>query len=78
MSFFDGLMSPLNKDHCMYFYFIGLAFLLFAIIALIIIVMSILKKKYKILGLAISYFITCLLTYYVSRLHYSVCLGAFK
>jgi len=78
MSFFDDLMSPFSAQHCLYFYVIGLLSLLFAMVALIIGIISIFKKNYKILAGAISYFITLLLTYYVSRLNYSVCLGAYK
>ena len=78
MSFFADLMSPLNKDHCMYFYFLGYLALLFAIVSLVIGLISIYKKNYKVLGFAISYFFTLILAYYVYRLNYSVCLIANK
>lgn len=78
MSFFDDLMSPFSAQHCLYFYVFGLFSLLLAIIALVIGIISLFKKNYKILGGAIFYFIVLLLAYYVSRLNYSVCLGAYK
>ena len=78
MSFFDDLMSPLTKEHCMYFYFLGYISLAFSIIALLIGVASLFKKNYRVTGFAMSYFLTLALTYYISRLHYSICLGAFK
>ena len=78
MNFFDSLMSPLGKEHCMYFYFLGYISITFTIIALIVGIMSLYRKNYKVFGFAMSYFLTLLLTYYISRLNYSVCLGAFK
>lgn len=78
MGIFDDLMSPLGKQHCMYFYFLGYIGLLVAVLTFIIGLTSIYKKNYRILGLAISYFITSILMYYVARLNYSICLGAYK
>jgi hypothetical protein len=78
MNFFDGLMSPLTKEHCMYFYFLGYIALALAVISLLIGIMGIYKNNYKIFGFAMSYFLTLALTYYISRLQYSICLGAYK
>jgi hypothetical protein len=78
MAFFDGLMSPLGKEHCMYFYYLGYISLAFIFVALIIGVISMFKKNYRQLGLTISYFLTGIIAYYVSRLQYSICLGSFK
>jgi hypothetical protein len=78
MNFFDGLMTPLNKGHCMYFYVLGYAALTLAFLALLIGLMGIYKQNYKILGFAISYFFTFILGYYLYRLNYSVCLAANK
>ena len=78
MNFFDDLMSPFGKEHCMYFYFLGYIALAGAIASIFIGVMSLYKKNYTTLGLSISYFLTLVLAYYVYRLNYSVCIGAFK
>jgi hypothetical protein len=78
MNFFDSLMSPLGKEHCMYFYFLGYISITLTIIALVVGIMSLYRKNYKVFGFTMSYFLTLLLTYYISRLNYSVCLGAFK
>jgi hypothetical protein len=78
MSFFEDLMSPLGKEHCMYFYYLGYISIILIIVTLIIAIASVYRKNYRIFGLTISYFITLVLMYYISRLNYSVCLGAFK
>ena len=78
MNFFDGLMTPFGKEHCMFFYYLGYISLAAVISAFIGIIISLVNKNYKILGFAISYFLTFVLMYYIYRLHYSVCLGAYK
>jgi hypothetical protein len=78
MNFFDSLMSPLGKEHCMYFYYLGYISITLTIIALVVGIMSLYRNNYKVFGFTMSYFLTLLLTYYISRLNYSVCLGAFK
>jgi|UniRef100_A0A6C0H3S0 hypothetical protein len=78
MAFFDDLMAPFGKEHCMFFYYLGYISLAAVIFAFIGIIISLVNKNYKILGFAISYFLTFVLMYYIYRLHYSVCLGAYK
>jgi len=78
MNFFDGLMTPLNKGHCMYFYVLGWGALALAFLAIIIGLIAIYKKYYKMLVFAISYFFTFILGYYLYRLNYTVCLAANK
>jgi hypothetical protein len=78
MSFFDDLMTPFGKEHCMFFYYLGYFSLGAVVLTFIGIIIAIFKKNYKLLGFATSYFITFILMYYVYRLNYSVCLGAYK
>jgi len=78
MSFFDDLMTPFGKEHCMFFYYLGYFSLGAVVLTFIGIIIALFQKNYKILGFATSYFITFILMYYVYRLNYSVCLGAFK
>lgn len=78
MNFFDDLMTPFGKEHCMFFYYLGYFSLGAVVLTFIGIIIALFKKNYKILGFATSYFITFILMYYVYRLNYSVCLGAFK
>jgi len=78
MTFLDDLMAPFGKEHCMFFYYLGYFSLAAVLLAFIGIIIALVQKNYKILGLAISYFLIFVLMYYVYRLHYSVCLGAYK
>lgn len=78
MGFFEDLMTPFGKEHCMFFYYLGYFSVAAVLLAFIGIIIALYKKNYKILGFAISYFLTFVLMYYVYRLHYSVCLGAYK
>jgi hypothetical protein len=78
MNFFDDLMSPFGKEHCMFFYYIGYFSLIAVFVALIGIIIALVKKKYYIVGFAISYFLIFVLMYYIYRLQYSICLGAYK
>jgi hypothetical protein len=78
MSFFDDLMTPFGKEHCMFFYYLGYFSLGAVVLTFIGIIIALFKKNYKLLGFATSYFITFILMYYVYRLNYSVCLGAYK
>ena len=78
MNFFDGLMTPLGKEHCMLFYYLGYFSLALILVGVVVLIMSLFKKNYKLTGLAIYYLLLAVLMYYGYRLHYSVCLGAFK
>ena len=78
MSFFDDLMSPLGKEHCMFFYYLGYYSLAAVLLAVVGIIIALVTKNYKILAFAISYLLIFILMYYVYRLNYSVCLVAFK
>ena len=78
MSFFDDLMTPFGKEHCMFFYYLGYFSLAAVLLGVIGIIIGLYKKNYKILGFATSYFLTFILMYYVYRLNYSVCVGAYK
>jgi hypothetical protein len=78
MAFLDGLMAPFGKEHCMFFYYLGYFSLAAVLLAVIGIIIALYKMNYKILGFATSYFLTFILMYYVYRLNYSVCVGAYK
>ena len=77
MNFFDDLMSPLGKDHCMIFYYIGLLNFIFAVIALITGVMYLFNKKSRDKG--VFSFVNSLVLffmYYLYRIAYSMCIGS--
>ena len=78
MGFFDGLMAPLGKEHCMFFYYLGYISLALILVGVIVLIMSLYKKSLQLTGLAIYYILFAVMMYYVYRLNYSVCLIAFK
>jgi hypothetical protein len=78
MGFFEDLMSPLGKEHCMFFYYLGYISLALILVGVVVFIMSLYKKSFKLTGLAIYYLLFAVMMYYVYRLNYSVCLSAFK
>jgi hypothetical protein len=80
MNFLDNLMSPLNRDHCLLFYYLGLISLLFAVLGLGSLVYNVLSgSKTDRVTLTFFYsFLSNLVMYYISRLNYSICLGALQ
>jgi uncharacterized membrane-anchored protein len=74
MSLLDGLMSPLDKEHCGVYYAIGLMFLFFAVLALVNGVIQCFDKKTRPVGLyLILNSVTMFFTYYLYRIMYSMC-----
>ena len=75
MNFFDSLMSPLSKDHCMFFYYLGLLTLLLALFALGGFIMGLFKKRsgYA-MGAYFMSFLSNILMYYTLRIYYSICI----
>ena len=78
MGFFEDLMSPLGKEHCMFFYYLGYISLALILVGVIVLIMSLYKKSLQLTGLAIYYILFAVMMYYVYRLNYSVCVGAYK
>jgi|UniRef100_A0A6C0DVJ5 hypothetical protein len=79
MNFFDSLMSPLSRDHCLLFYIIGLVSLLFAILALVGFVVGLFRKNSQYaMGAYFMSFLSNMVLYYVSRIHYSICVSALR
>ncbi len=76
---FDNLMSPLSKDHCMFFYYLGLLSLLFATFAVIGLVGGFFQKKsgYA-MGAYFMSFLSYILMYYTSRIYYSICIVSLR
>jgi hypothetical protein len=79
MNFFDSLMSPLSKDHCMFFYYLGLLSLLLALFALGGLLMGTFKKKsgYA-MGAYFMSFLSNILMYYTLRIYYSICIVSLR
>jgi ABC-type Fe3+-siderophore transport system permease subunit len=79
MNFFDSLMAPLNRDHCLLFYILGLFSLASAAIALIAFVIGLFRKNstYAMVALFGS-FISNMIVYYFARIYYSICIAALR
>ena len=79
MNFFDSLMNPLNRDHCMLFYVLGLVSLFFAIFALIGFVIGLFRKNSQYaMGAYFMSFLSNMIIYYIARIHYSICVSALR
>ena len=78
-----GVMSPLSREYCLYFYLLGLLSLLSVIIAAVTLVVALFNTKSKdvnvfyVLG-GLATLVYPLYTYFISRLMYSICEGALR
>ena len=79
MNFLDNLMFPLSRDHCMLFYYLGLISLFFAIAALVGFIMGLFRKNSQYaMGAYFMSFLSNMILYYISRIHYSICIAALR
>ena len=79
MNFLDNLMSPLSRDHCMLFYYLGLISLFFAIAALVGFILGLFRKNSQYaMGAYFMSFLSNMILYYISRIHYSICVAALR
>lgn len=92
MNILDRLMSPLSKNHCLFFYGYGLVALFFALISILIIVRGLYNitvitynktpinrgLALYILGLFIMSFFNSMILYYVNRIQYSMCIAVLR
>ena len=75
MNFFDNLMAPLGKEHCLIYYYLGIFILLFSSVHLILGVIKLFDKKNRQMG--ILFIINSLygfFSYYLYRIIYSICI----
>ena len=74
MNVFDSIMSPLGREHCMIFYFIGLFIFFGSLIGILIGIIYLFDKKSRQVGLfSIIQGILGLFSYYLYRIAYSMC-----
>ena len=80
MQIFNDLMSPLTKESCTVFYYLGIFSFIIAMFSIISLIISIFNyKKDKspyMLIFIIMEIVRNLLMYYFSRIYYSMCLGS--
>jgi hypothetical protein len=74
MNVFDSIMSPLGREHCMIFYYIGLFIFFGSLIGILIGIIYLFDKKSRQVGLfSIIQGILGLFSYYLYRIIYSMC-----
>ena len=77
MDFLKNLMAPLNREHCMIFYYLGFIYLAVALFAVLRFVVELFKKNSQLsVLLSITTFINSIAFYYLFRIAYSMCLGS--
>jgi len=74
MNVFDSIMSPLGREHCMIFYYIGLFVFFVSLIGLLLGLIKLCNKKtFDIGGFLILNSLTGFFSYYLYRMAYSMC-----
>ena len=75
MNFFDSLMAPLSREHCMIIFYLGIINLFFAVLLLVSGVFNLFDKKSMNKGgvLLINAFVAFFM-YYLYRIAYSICI----
>ena len=74
MNVFDSIMSPLGREHCMIFYYIGLFIFFGSLIGILIGIIYLFDKKSRQVGLfSIIQGFLGLFSYYLYRIIYSMC-----
>ena len=75
MSLFDGIMSPLGKEHCTIYYLLGVLMFFFAVISLVTGLLNLFDKKSRQQGyLFLVNSVTMFFTYYLYRIIHSICI----
>ncbi len=74
MDFLNTIMSPLGKQHCSIYFFLGIFSFIYASILLIIGVTFILKKDVTLGIMLIIKSSMLFIIYYLQRILYSICL----
>ena len=75
MNFFDSLMAPLSRDHCMIIFYLGIINLFFAVALLLSGVFNLFDKKTMSRGgvFLVQSFVNFFM-YYLFRIAYSICI----
>lgn len=77
MNFFDSLMAPLSREHCMIIFYLGIITLFFGVIFFVSGVFNLFDKKSRQYGsLLLLMGVKSFIIYYLYRIAYSICLKA--
>lgn len=80
-SFQATFFSPLGKEYCLYFYFLAIVALVLILLKIVHIFYNLFSKKGKDgsqVAADFIVFISLILSYFVNRLLYSMCVGSLK
>ncbi len=73
-NFLSNLMSPLGREHCMLFFYIGFLFLFLTMIMVLVGVFNLFDSKTRMTGaMMLVNSISTFFIYYVYRILYSIC-----
>mgnify|MGYP003326534030 CR=1 FL=1 len=74
-SVFNDIMSPLGKENCKIYYFLGIFVFIYAIITLLTALVKLFNNKSREIGiLLLVNSISMFITYYLTRIMYSICI----
>jgi len=77
MNFFDNLMAPLSRDHCMIIFYLGIITLFFGVLFCVSGVFNLFDKKSRQYGsLLLLMGVKSFIIYYLYRIAYSICIKA--
>ena len=77
MNIFDNIMSPLGKENCTIYYFFGIFVFVYAFITLLTGLVKVFNKNSRQMGLVLLLnSISMFITYYLTRIMYSICIKA--
>jgi hypothetical protein len=74
----DTLFDPLSQKYCDYFYFLQVLAFVITMLMVSIVVKSLFTKKPLSLETSVNIITGPLLTYFVNRLYYTMCVNSFR
>lgn len=77
MNIFDQIMSPLGKENCAIYYYLGIFIFIYAIITLLTAIVRMINSKSREIGLMLLLnSVNMFIMYYLTRIMYSICIKA--
>ena len=76
MNFFDSLVGPVGKEYCYYFYFLAILSFFLLLAAVLNAFLGIVKTKKFNFWFIVNTILTPLISYFVSRVYYNMCVNS--
>lgn len=74
-NYFDTIMSPLGKENCSIYYFLGIFIFIYAFITLVTALIKLINKNSRQTGfILLLNSISMFISYYLTRIMYSICI----